>query len=290
MITLTFSERRRCRFGFRNLGFFRISGIRHSDFGFSRRGFTLIELLVVIAIIAILAALLLPALSRAKIKAQRIQDVNNMKQMGLAFNMYIGDNNDTIPYTGLWVTVNGPQVRWSYDDLLATYLSVNLTQPEIDAFSWPSNKYSKVLLCPLDHIPRAGIVAWADVIPRTYAMPRPNSKIYPAAGCGVAIAGLDLDELTLPVAKIKTSVVPDPSGTIMLLEFPASDSYAGGTPDSWVDNGTYFTANYPASFHGAGYYSWLFVDGHVQALKPINTVGTGTLAVPAGMWTLQPGD
>jgi prepilin-type N-terminal cleavage/methylation domain-containing protein/prepilin-type processing-associated H-X9-DG protein len=62
-----------------------------------RRAFTLVELLVVIAIIAILAALLVPALSSAKARAVTTHCLSNMKQFGLTFHLYAGDNNDLVP-------------------------------------------------------------------------------------------------------------------------------------------------------------------------------------------------
>jgi prepilin-type N-terminal cleavage/methylation domain-containing protein/prepilin-type processing-associated H-X9-DG protein len=239
---------------------------------FSRSyGFTLIELLVVIAIIAILAGMLLPALSKAKAKAQGISCMTNHRQLMMAWRMYAEDSNDKLTY-GYAAGANTAQYAWITGSLDFNGANASNWNIETDIKKSPLMRYLgnavAVFKCPAD---KSTVNVRGQVLPRVRSM----SMLNYVGGNGdnpyVGGSQSDWPESVWRVySKLGDMIDPGPANTFVLLderEDSINDSFwcvsMHGYPDQPAQR---MLVDYPASYHGgAGGFS--FADGHSELHK-----------------------
>jgi prepilin-type N-terminal cleavage/methylation domain-containing protein/prepilin-type processing-associated H-X9-DG protein len=226
--------------------------------------FTLIELLVVIAIIAILAALLLPALARAKDQGKLTQCLSNMKQLQLCYHMYVGDNSDRLPPNESEAAFDTTTNSWVSGDAQTDTTTSNIQL----GLLWPYNKSALIYVCPADML----VIHSTALPPTTAPQTRSCSINYAMNGSGGTGAIVDNAGLNnqAPVAKYSEIIKP---GTAQMVVFVDENEYECGdgcfglyTWSYTLDNQPASWWNPPASRHGKTA-TFSFADGHEEFLK-----------------------
>jgi prepilin-type N-terminal cleavage/methylation domain-containing protein/prepilin-type processing-associated H-X9-DG protein len=237
-----------------------------------RGGFTLIELLVVIAIIAILASMLLPALAKAKTKAQGIKCLSNLKQLQLAWHFYASDNDDRLTSSGYIKPVE--PTAW-----VNGWLDFNPANPDNTNTALlkdpDKSKFAKYLQtvevyqCPAD---RSTVKIKGAVYPRVRSMSMTQAIGWPSGankpGGWLAPGGYNEGQTRYKVyQKMSDISVPGPSMLYVLLDEHPDGINAGGFANQMVENEAQARIiDVPASYHnGAAGIS--FADGHAEIRK-----------------------